>query len=111
MSASSSSSGAAAKGPLDPVLRNAMRYSLSPREYELLHKYLISRAPVVRKTAPRPASFEKSVKESDDYNASTFRLSLRLFGSSYAALKLWETLGPKILARGKPVPYGDIINI
>jgi hypothetical protein len=101
----SSSSSGPAKAPIDPVIRNAMRYSLSPREYQLLHKYLLSRAPVVRNSAPRPASYKKVVEESDDYNASTVRLSLRLFGSSYAALKLWEFLAPRIFAGGKPIPY------
>src|ERR1700761_3298954 len=90
---------------MDPVLRNAMRYSLSPREYQLLHKYLLARAPVVRGSAPRPASYKKAIEESDDYNASTVRLTLRLFGTTYAALKLWETLAPRIFARGKPIPY------
>jgi hypothetical protein len=104
MSSAASSSGAAAGKPMDPVLRNAMRYSLSPHEYELLHKYLLKRTPLVKKTAPKPASFQKAVKGTDDYNAETVRLTIRLLLTSYLGLKVWEEVVPKILARGKPLP-------
>jgi hypothetical protein len=87
---------------MDPILRNAMRYSLSPREYQLLHKYLIGRAPVVRTTAPQPARYERATKETDDYNASAVRASLRVFAGSYAGLKLWEIVAAKIYGGGAP---------
>jgi hypothetical protein len=88
---------------MDPVLRNAMRYSLSPREYQLLHKYLIARAPVVRKKAPQPARYERATKETDDYNAAAVRASLRVFASAYAGLKLWEIVSARIFGGGKAV--------
>lgn len=46
--ASSSTSLSAA----DPVLRNALRYTISAREYALLHRYIISRSRVLKKRAP-----------------------------------------------------------
>lgn len=36
----------------DPILRNALRYTISTREYALLHKYVISRSRVLKKRAP-----------------------------------------------------------
>jgi hypothetical protein len=89
---------------MDPVLRNAMRYSLSPHEYELLHKYLLKRTPLVKKAAPQPAKYSKAMQGGDDYNAETVRLTCRLVFSSYLGLKVWEEVVPKLLARGKPVP-------
>ena len=81
-----------------------MRYSLSPREYEMLHRYLISRSPVAKR-APKPSRYAKEAKSSDDYNPSTVRLALRLFATSYTALKIWETVVPRLMARGKPAGY------
>jgi len=81
-----------------------MRYSLSPAEYRLLHKYLIARTPVVKKKALDPTRYEQVIKESDDYNPSTIRLALRLFGSTFLALKLFENVAPRIMAPGKKIP-------
>jgi hypothetical protein len=90
---------------MDPVVRNALRYSLSPREYKLLHQYLISRAPGVRKQAPPPARYERAVSATDDYNASAIRASLRVFAATYAGLKVWELFTVKVLMRGVKLPY------
>jgi hypothetical protein len=52
---SSSSSGASsltARSTADPVLRNALRYTISAREYATLHKYVISRSRALKKRAP-----------------------------------------------------------
>jgi hypothetical protein len=104
-SASSSAGTASSNGqPIDPLTRNALRYSLSPREYKLLHKYLIARAPVVRKRAPQPHKYEKSVKDTNDYNAAAIRASLRVFGTTLAGLKLWDLITAKVLSKGKELP-------
>jgi hypothetical protein len=89
---------------MDPVVRNAMRYSLSPREYKLLHQYLISRAPVVRRQAPPPARYERAVSATDDYNAAAIRASLRVFAATYTGLKIWELVSIKVLYRGVKLP-------
>jgi hypothetical protein len=107
MDSNSSATGSTASSngqPIDPLTRNALRYSLSPREYKLLHKYLIARAPVVRERAPQPHKYEKSVKNSNDYNAAAIRASLRVFGATFAGLKLWDLITAKVLMRGKEVP-------
>lgn len=41
---------------VDPILRNAIRYTVSPGEYAALHKYILSRSRTLRKAAPTPAS-------------------------------------------------------
>jgi hypothetical protein len=105
VSSAASSTGSSNGAPMDPVVRNALRYSLSPREYQLLHKYLIARAPAVKKRAPPPARYERAVSSADDYNAAAIRVSLRVFATSFAGLKLWELISTKILARGKALPY------
>jgi hypothetical protein len=87
---------------MDPVTRTALRYTLSEREYRLLHQYLLSRAPVVRKKAPAPPKYAAKVIGKDDYNAAAVRASFRVFVSIYSALKLWEVVKTKVIARGVP---------
>lgn len=104
MSSSASSSGISAKGvpPTDAVTRNALRYTISAKEYALLHKYLLSRAPAVRKRTPAPQP-EASSGDGDDYNASTVRITVRLFLISFAGLKGWEAVSQRLLGRA-PAP-------
>ncbi|KAK4175082.1 hypothetical protein QBC36DRAFT_355586 [Triangularia setosa] len=54
MAASPSSGGAAitASSKSDPILRNALRYTISAREYSLLHKYVISKSRALKRRAP-----------------------------------------------------------
>jgi hypothetical protein len=87
---------------LDPIVRNALRYTLSPREYQLLHQYLLSRAPAVRKRTPPPRKYEAIAKGRDDYNAAAVRASLRLAVVAFSGLKAWDLVKTKLLARGAP---------
>lgn len=136
-SSSSSGSGSprsnAPTRPLDPISRTALRYTLSPREYELLHQYLISRAPArVQKQTPSPKRFEKmtdqkrdtskntSAKSDDgseglDDNLTALRSALRAFVVVYIGFKGYETLMRKLAERrGKKtdqvhaVKYGNV---
>jgi len=43
----------------DPVLRNALRYTITSREYEKLHKFVLSRSRVLRRKVPSPTAMEK----------------------------------------------------
>ena len=107
-SSASSSAGSASSNSssIDPLTRNALRYSLSPREYKLLHKYLISRAPPpVKKRVPHPYKYEKSVEKTGDYNAAAVRASLRVFGVALAGLKGWDLITEKVLRRAKEAVY------
>ncbi|KAI2636816.1 hypothetical protein GGS21DRAFT_513380 [Xylaria nigripes] len=49
------------KSAVDPVLRNALRYTISAREYETLHKYVISRSRLLQKRAPTVSTVEKYI--------------------------------------------------
>ena len=42
----------ASSSKTDPILRNALRYTISAREYSLLHKYVISRSRTLKRRAP-----------------------------------------------------------
>lgn len=95
------------KRPLDPITRTALRYSLSPKEYELLHQYLISRAPKrVQERTPDPKRYEKITKsssESGDYTVAAIRDALRVFAAAYVGLKGWDVLLQQVASRrGRP---------
>lgn len=92
--ASSASSGSRQK--LDPVTRNALRYTVSAKEYELLHQYLASRAPSVQKRALPPPKYEAIIQTKHDASVSTVRASLRVFAMTYAALKGWDVISRRL---------------
>ncbi|KAF1999986.1 hypothetical protein P154DRAFT_492430 [Amniculicola lignicola CBS 123094] len=102
MSSSSASHASTPSKPdrIDAVSRIALRYTLSPAEYQLLHQYLLSRAPVVRKRTISPKKFNDITKGSDDYNAAAIRASLRLAVATFSGLKAWELITTKVLSRG-----------
>lgn len=97
-------------GPIDPITRTALRYTLSPREYELLHAYLISRAPKrVQKQTPSPPRYEKYTKsntESGDYNSSAIRAALRVYIGLFAGLKGFDIFTAAIAQR-----RGGVANV
>ena len=89
---------------VDPILRNALRYTISEKEYKTLHEYLITRSPnAVRKRAPEPPRYNAIVQSKDDYNAAAIRASFRLFVASEAGLKIWDLFSTRILGRGRPL--------
>lgn len=45
-------SGVSAKATSDPILRNTLRYTISAREYALLHRYVLSRSRQIKKRVP-----------------------------------------------------------
>lgn len=101
MDASSQSSSSSSPSKVDPVFRNALRYTISAKEYEVLHQYLISRAPAVRKRTPRPPRYEAIVRSQDDYNVAAVRASLRVFLATATCLKIWDIIQDRLLTRGK----------
>lgn len=91
-----------AKGKVDPVLRNALRYTISAKEYRTLHQYLITRSPqALRKRAVPPSHYASLVHTSDDYNSAAIRASLRVFIVTQSSLKLWELIKTHVLQRGQ----------
>jgi hypothetical protein len=94
--------------PIDPILRNALRYTISAKEYELLHQYLLSRAPVVKKRSIHPKRYDAIVKGPDDYKVAAFRASLRLGVVTFSALKAWELVSTRLLSRGTVKRYANL---
>ena len=90
-----------AKSTADPILRNALRYTISAKEYETLHKYIISRSKILKRNVPSVARVEKLVERPgrDDYNAAAVRASLRVFFATAAGLKAWNVVSERIFGR------------
>ncbi|KAI9827850.1 MAG: hypothetical protein M1832_004339 [Thelocarpon impressellum] len=90
-------------GAIDPVLRNTLRYTVSAKEYELLHRYLLSRAPALRARAPSVARYESVVGAKSDHNAAAVRAAVRVFVGSQAGLKLWQVVSRRFSDGGRTV--------
>ena len=86
---------------VDPVMRNALRYTVSAREYAALHKYILSRSKTLRRAAPTPAAVDKSLAPTDasasgDYNAKAVRHALRVFAATWVGMKGYGFVKGKI---------------
>ena len=103
-SSTTNGSGGSRPENVDPLTRTALRYTLNEREYRLLHRYLLSRAPAVRKRTLPPPKYADVVIGTNDFNAAAIRVSWKVFAASYTALKLWDIIKTKIIARGAPQP-------
>ncbi|KAL4914702.1 hypothetical protein BDW62DRAFT_137207 [Aspergillus aurantiobrunneus] len=70
-----------------PVVRNALRVSLSSKEYKALYDYA-QRSPSFQNKIPSPARFEAVTRSKNKYNEAAVRASLRVFLASGAFMKL-----------------------
>jgi hypothetical protein len=104
---------------VNPILRNALRLSLSASEYRRLHQYAVKRFPATLKKkiqdrTPTPDKYGAMVKSprrgeeggggSDKYNETAIRASLRVFLGTATGLKLFAILKQRLFARGHPAP-------
>ncbi|KAI1775925.1 hypothetical protein F4818DRAFT_415428 [Hypoxylon cercidicola] len=116
------------RSTVDPVLRNALRYTISAREYETLHKYVLSRSRLLKKRMPSVNTVEKYMEGSstrresfadrdggrskgkekatsggpsrgDTYNARAIRDSLRVFIATGIGMKTYETVLARLKAQ------------
>lgn len=122
------------KAAADPILRNALRYTISAREYALLHRYVLSRSRLLKRRVPAVETMQRVYGSSrpraslgdtdkskaaatpgavmsgeradsgvgpnvDDYNARAIRHSIRVFVATGAAMKLWEVLSSRLMAK------------
>jgi len=107
-------------------LRNALRYTISAKEYETLHKYIISRSKVLRRNAPTVSRVERLVEPTSstgsgsnggsEYNIAAIRATLRLFIVSAAGLQAWEAIkkrlsGAQVTLRGKKQSFWKSPNL
>ncbi|KAB5566114.1 hypothetical protein GE09DRAFT_728734 [Coniochaeta sp. 2T2.1] len=121
----SSTTASSIKATADPILRNALRYTISAREYALLHRYVLSRSRVLKKRVPsvetvqrvynpsRPGTNKGKGKDTtaapddtpagavggDDYNARAIRHSVRVFVATAAVTKLWDIVSRRLMAK------------
>lgn len=92
-----------AKSTTDPVLRNALRYTISAKEYQTLHKYIISRSKLLKRNTPSVSQIEKLVDRPgrDDHNAAAVRASLRVFLATGAGLKAWAVISERLFGAAR----------
>lgn len=91
---------------IDPILRNALRYTISAREYETLHQYLISRSPpAIQRRAPQPRGYSSIVRSNNDFNAAAIRASSRIFVATQLGLKIWDLIAIYVLGKGRQQKY------
>lgn len=108
--ASSPVHGHGPRAPMDPILRNTLRYTVSAREYAILHKYLLSRSRLLRRSTPSPAAVDRalappppgpaSAAAGHDYNAQAVRHALRVFAATWLGIKGFEALSRRLRNRG-----------
>lgn len=119
------------RSTVDPVLRNALRYTISAREYETLHKYVLSRSRLLKKRMPSVNTVEKYMEggstrrgsfadrdgdrtkgkgkatgggRGDTYNARAIRDSLRVFIATGIGMKAFETVLTRLKAQKESAP-------
>lgn len=105
----------------DPVLRNALRYTISAREYESLHKYVLSRSRLLKRKVPAVYTVERFLDEGnkedgkgkgkaresssssggsggggDTYNARAIRHALRVFIATGLGMKAYNVIMGRI---------------
>jgi hypothetical protein len=79
-----------------PVVRTALRISLSAKEYRALHGLVGKRAPGVQRKLISPSQYDAIAHSKNRRNEAAVRASLRVFVGTGAALKLVETIISRI---------------
>lgn len=96
---------------IHPVVRNALRISLSAKEYKTLHQLVSQRAPSFQSKLPSPSKYEAIVRSKNRHNEAAFRTSVRVFLASGALLKLVDLVARRIRGEGsryKSMLAGDV---
>ena len=97
---------------LRPIARRTMQYTVSEKEYALLHKRLFKRLPSrLREKLPSPLVYTNSLKDVPDFNAATVRASVRLFWAVQSALKLYEFVVGTVLRRNRGPRYELVMRL
>ncbi|EPS28843.1 hypothetical protein PDE_03789 [Penicillium oxalicum 114-2] len=97
----SATTAAPAPGPDDtpnvhPVVRAALRLSLSAKEYRVLHSLVVSRAPGAQNKIILPSRYDAIVHSKNRRNEAAVRTSLRVFVGTGATLNLLEAIVSRI---------------
>lgn len=83
-----------------PVIKNALRVSLSAREYRILHERLLRRSASAQRYLPAPSRYEAITQTKNKYNVAAVRASLRVFLALSGGLSLAELVTAKIKKEG-----------
>jgi hypothetical protein len=83
-----------------PVIKNALRVSLSAREYKILHERLLRRSASAKRYLPAPSRYEAITHTKNKYNVAAVRASLRVFLALSCGLSLAELVSAKIKKEG-----------
>lgn len=75
-----------------PVIRNALRVSLSAQEYKVLYDRILKRSLAWSHQLPTPSRYESIVRTSNKYNVAAIRASLRVFLGVSGGISLTEAL-------------------
>lgn len=63
--------GISAKQTTDPILRNTLRYTISAREYAVLHRYVLSRSRQLKKRVPTVETVNRIMNSGDTTSKSS----------------------------------------
>lgn len=101
MSSSAATPAAPGDGPgkapaIHPILQNALRVSLSTKEYRVLHAIAVKRAPSVQEKLLSPSSFDAMAQSKNRHSEAALRASLRLFVGSGLVMKLLEVVMSRV---------------
>ncbi|KUL87163.1 hypothetical protein ZTR_05655 [Talaromyces verruculosus] len=86
----------AAAPAVHPVIQNALRVSLSAKEYKVLHERVLKRSLTLNNRLPSPAKYESIVRTSNKYNVAAIRASLRVFLGVSGGMSLVEAVAARI---------------
>ena len=104
--------------PMDPILRNTLRYTVSAQEYATLHRYILSRSSALKRSTPTPNQVEKALqikkkdasgtgRNVDDFNARAVRHALRVFVVTWLGMKGWEKISQRFMKDKEVVVAGQ----
>jgi hypothetical protein len=91
---------ATAAAAVHPVIKNALRVSLSAKEYRILHERVLRRSASAERHLPAPSRYEAIIHTKNKYNVAAVRASLRVFLALSGGLSLAELVGAKIKKEG-----------
>ncbi|KAJ5666233.1 uncharacterized protein N7477_008681 [Penicillium maclennaniae] len=87
-----------------PIVRNALRISLSVKEYQTLHEVAVKRAPSLKDKLPSPSHYESMANPKNRHTEAALRTSLRVLVGSSVAMKLVEVVMKRIRGDTKQIP-------
>jgi hypothetical protein len=92
----------ASEAQVHPLIRNALRVSLSAKEYKVLHERILKRSQALEHRLPTPSTYETIVRTSTNnkYNVAAIRASLRVFVALGGGLEVFELAMARIKKDG-----------